>query len=102
MALSTAERMWKRNREVTSTDTVSTEDSEIHKRLYYVLDQIIDTVPEQMKDHPMAKMLVVFAREGKKDLRRIPGEFIEGLSRQIGSAFQWVADGDMADIENES
>lgn len=55
-------------------------------------------VPDEAKDHPMAKMLVVFAREGKKDIRRMPAEFIHNLSATIGEAFTWVADGDMSDL----
>jgi hypothetical protein len=54
-----------------------------------------------MRDHPMAKMLQVFCREGKKDISRIPGPFIESLSRQIGQAFAWVADGSIEDLPQE-
>lgn len=74
-------------------------ESDTHKRLYYVIDNIVAMIPEEMQDSPMAKMLIVFAREGKKDIRKIPEEFIAALSRQIGESFTWVADGDMSDIE---
>lgn len=53
-----------------------------------------------MRDHPMAKMLVVFCREGKKDIRRIEENFILGLSKEIGNAFTWVAEGNIHDIED--
>lgn len=59
---------------------------------------ILDTIPEGMRDHPMARMLKTFAKEGMKDLKKIPPEFIEGLSREMGSAFLWVADGKMSDL----
>ena len=50
----------------------------------------------------MAKMLKTFAHEGKKDLRRIPEEFIISLATEIGSAFTWVANGKMSDLnENQ-
>lgn len=56
-------------------------------------------VPAEAADHPMAKMLQVFAREGKKDIRRMPESFIQQLSGEIGKAFTWVASGDMADVQ---
>jgi hypothetical protein len=80
---------------------MDTDSTETHQRLEFVLDQILNTVPAEMRDHPMAKMLSVFCREGKKDIRRIPGPFIESLSRQIGEAFAWVADGSMSDLPSE-
>lgn len=86
-------------RNSSETEQDSTEESDTHQRVYYVLDRILETVPEQMRDHPMARMLRTFAHEGKKDLKRIPGPFIEQLAEQIGEAFTWVAKGKMADLE---
>ncbi len=63
-----------------------------------MLDQILDMIPDEMRDHPMAKMLNAFLREGKKDLRRIPAEYIVSLSKQLGEAFMWVAEGSMSDV----
>lgn len=80
-------------------EQVSTSDT--HQRVFHVLDQIIGTIPEEMRDHPMAKMLVTFAKEGKKDLARIPAPFIEQLGQQIGEAFLWVANGKMSDLSDE-
>jgi hypothetical protein len=72
--------------------------SDTHKRVEHVLTQIMETIPEQMRDHPMARMLKTFAREGLKDLRRIPPEYIEAMSINIAEAFQWVAKGKMSDL----
>jgi len=57
-------------------------------------------VPPEGLDHPMATLLLSMLREAKKDLRRMPAELIEKLSRPIGQAFTWVADG--GEIPNES
>jgi hypothetical protein len=84
------------------TDTVSIENSPVHQRLFYVVDQLYETIPAEMRDHPMAKLLSVFIREGRKDLIRVPGDFVKGLSKQVGEAFMWVSDGDMADLESEN
>lgn len=62
------------------------------------MSNILDTIPEGMRDHPMARMLKTFAKEGMKDLKKIPPEFIESLSREMGNAFLWVADGKMSDL----
>jgi len=53
--------------------------------------------PEVLQGNPMATMLITFMREAKKDIRRLPVEFIETLSRTIGDAFTWVANGDIED-----
>lgn len=106
-SLSTAERMFRRNRksqgrkEITdSSDGQSAKAiTETHKRLFYVIDQLQGMIPAELRDHPMAKMLTVFARESKKDIRTIDEEFIRGLSREVGKAFAWVADGEMSDVE---
>lgn len=42
----------------------------------------------------MARMFLTVLRESKKDLRRVPEDFILALSRPIGLAFTWVAEGD--------
>jgi hypothetical protein len=70
-----------------------------HQRLFYCLDNIVNLIPEEMKDHPMAKIMVTMAREGKKDLRRMPEDYILKLSKMVGEAFTWVADGDMSDVQ---
>lgn len=101
MSLSVAEKMFRKSpkgQPTLETDSPPVSIDDTHLKLEYVLDQILETVPGEMRDHPMAKMLQVFCREGKKDIRRIPGPFIESLSRQIGEAFAWVADGDVNDI----
>lgn len=50
----------------------------------------------------MAKMLQTFASEGKKDLKRIPEEFIISLSEDLGNAFLWVAKGRMSDLNENN
>lgn len=64
-----------------------------------MLDRVMMTIPEEARSHPMAKMLQTFAREGKKDLKRIPEEFIISLSEDLGNAFLWVAKGKMSDLD---
>lgn len=105
-SLSIAERLYRKNRNRNSdqsphppSDTVTTEG---HKRLYHMLDQIVNMVPVEMNDHPMAKMLSAFVRESRKDLRRIPEEWITGLAAQLAEAFQWVAEGSMSDLEENT
>lgn len=51
-------------------------------------------VPPEALENPMVKLFITFIRESKKDLRRLPEEFILGLSQPIGRAFMWVAEGD--------
>lgn len=91
--------MFKGRRPANSEQSEPDSISETHQRVFYVLDQIINTIPDEMKDHPMAKMLSVFAREGKKDLKRIPAPFITSLAQEIGEAFLWVANGSMSDLD---
>ena len=68
--------------------------SPTHARLDYVLDSLQNMVPPDASENPMVKMFITFLREAKKDLRRLPEEFILQLSRPIGQAFMWVAEGD--------
>jgi hypothetical protein len=74
-----------------STDTV-------HTRLYYVFDQMLEMIPEDVRDNPMAKMIVAFTREGKKDIRRLDPSFIGQLCKPLGEALVWVVDGSMEDL----
>lgn len=78
-----------------------TDEDNIHTRLNYVLDKILELIPPEMHDHPMARMLITFTREGKKDIKRLPAEFIEQLCRPLGEAFVWVSDGSMNDLVEE-
>lgn len=92
--------MYRRSRHLPA-DPVQQESDIIspgHTRLFWCLDQIISYIPPEMREHPMAKVMTTMAREGKKDIRRIPEEYILQMSRQIGEAFTWVADGSMDDI----
>lgn len=106
MALSLAERMFQqKNRsqdtlQQQQTDTDSISDT--HLRVFHVLDRILDTIPDEARSHPMAKMIQTFAREGKKDLRRIPEDFIISLAQEIGTAFTWVAQGKMSDLDEKT
>jgi hypothetical protein len=68
--------------------------SPTHARLDYVLDNLVEMVPPEAIENPMVKIFLTFIRESKKDLRRLPEEFILGLSQPIGRAFMWVAEGD--------
>jgi hypothetical protein len=95
--------MFQRTKEITSqpqqSEQVSTEiESDTHQRVAHVMSNILDTIPEGMRDHPMARMLKTFAKEGMKDLKKIPPEFIENLSNEMGNAFLWVAHGKMSDL----
>jgi len=61
------------------------------------MDHLREMLPEEAMQHPMAIMLLTFMREAKKDIRRLPVPFVESLSRTIGDAFTWVADGEIAE-----
>jgi hypothetical protein len=61
------------------------------------MDHLQEMLPEEVKGNPMAQMLVTFMREAKKDLRRLPVPFVETLSKTIGDAFSWVAEGDLSE-----
>lgn len=94
--------MFRKNQGITQhrpSEPVSISDT--HQRVEHVLTQIVSTIPEQMQNHPMARMLQTFAKESVKDLRHIPAEFIEQLSQNISEAFMWVAKGKMSDLENQ-
>jgi hypothetical protein len=107
MSMSVAEKRYQRRHALSMpslTDTVppesgTTDTDTVHARLEYVLDQIMGLIPDEVSGHPMAKMLVAFTREGKKDIKRMPADFIIQLSKPIGEAFTWVAEGSMNDIE---
>jgi len=68
--------------------------SATHARIDYVLNQLENLVPPEALSNPMVRMFLTFVKESKKDLRRMPEDFIISLSRPIGQAFSWVADGD--------
>jgi hypothetical protein len=57
------------------------------------MDHLQEMLPDEVRSNPMAQMLITFMREAKKDLRRLPEPFIESLSKTIGDAFSWVAEG---------
>lgn len=57
-------------------------------------------MPHEAQDNPMVRMFLTFLREGKKDIRRMPEDFIINLSRPIGQAFTWVAEGGSS-LEND-
>lgn len=96
---SVADKMYqgkRRNRSNSEMAIPSASDSietDIHRRLFFVLDQVIGMIPTEGQEHPMAKMLSAFVREGKKDLKRMPSDMIQHFARQLGEAFSWVADG---------
>jgi hypothetical protein len=64
------------------------------------MDHLQEMLPDEVKGNPMATMLITFMREAKKDIRRLPVPFIETLSRTIGDAFTWVADGSIDETPN--
>lgn len=68
--------------------------SPTHARLSVVLDKLEEMVPPQAMENPMARMFLTILKESKKDLRRLPEEFILALAQPIGQAFTWVANGD--------
>lgn len=72
--------------------------SEAHQRLFFTLDRLVELIPPDAKDHPMAKLMTTFIRESKKDIKRFPEDKLVDLSRKVGEAFCWVADGDINDI----
>jgi hypothetical protein len=58
------------------------------------MDHLQEILPDEAAKNQMGQMLIVFMREAKKDIKRLPPNFVESLSRVIGEAFTWVADGD--------
>jgi hypothetical protein len=61
------------------------------------MDHLQEILPAEAAKNQMGQMLIVFMREAKKDIKRLPDPFVVSLSRVIGEAFTWVADGDMED-----
>lgn len=59
------------------------------------MDHLSEIMPPEVSQNPMGQMFVVFMREAKKDLRRLPEPFIQSLSKVIGDAFTWVATGEI-------
>lgn len=58
------------------------------------MDHLQDMLPpEIIQANPGAIMLITFMREAKKDVKRMPIEIVEKLSRVVGEAFTWIADG---------
>lgn len=72
--------------------------TDTHERLYFCIDNLINQIPPEMQNHPMAKIMSTMARESRKDIRRLPEEYIIAVARTIGEAFAWVADGSMEDV----
>jgi hypothetical protein len=78
--------------------------SDVHTRIFWVMDHLQEILPEEASKNQMGQMLIVFMREAKKDIKRLPEDFVQSLSRVIGEAFTWVADGDVSEppvLENE-
>jgi hypothetical protein len=111
-SLSVAERMWNRRRKnPVQTDMedsiplqgmVSTKHlPECIQRLGYVIDQIINQAPEEIRDTWQFKTVAAMVQEARKDFRRLPEDQVTEFSRSVGHAFLWVADGDMADVAAE-
>jgi len=69
------------------------------QRLAYVIDQILLMAPEEVKGTWQFKTVAAMITEAKKDLRRLPVEQVVEMSRNVGAAFAWVADGSMDDLE---
>jgi len=59
------------------------------------MDHLREMLPPEAMQHPMATMLLTFMREAKKDIRRLPPEYVRSLSKVIGEAFSWVASGEI-------
>src|SRR5215469_10259720 len=55
--------------------------SATHARIDYVLNQLENLVPPEALSNPMVRMFLTFVKESKKDLRRMPEDFIISLSR---------------------
>jgi phosphoserine phosphatase len=113
--LSAAESMWnRRNRRKskqsqmdTDSTTLETTDSiseapEVIQRLAYVIDQILDNAPVDVRGSIAFKTVAAMIQEARKDLRRLPEDQVEEFARMVGQAFLWVADGDIAEVTPET
>lgn len=59
------------------------------------MDHLREILPNEAAQNPMGQMLIVFMREAKKDIKRLPPPFVQALARTIGDAFTWVATGEI-------
>lgn len=59
------------------------------------MDHLSDMLPSEAMQHPFAQMFFTFMREAKKDIKRMPDEFVMSLAKVIGEAFTWVATGEL-------
>lgn len=73
--------------------------SPTHARIDSVLNQLEQIVPPEARDNPLVRMFLTFMKEGRKDIARMPEEYVVMLARPIGQAFTWVADG--GSLEND-
>ncbi len=105
--LSPAEKAWRkrRNRRMGITEQQSvtdiTELDPILQRLAYVIEQILENAPEEIRTTWQFKTVAAMITEAKKDLRRLPLDQVEEMSLAVGNAFLWVAGGRMEDLQLE-
>lgn len=86
-----------------STTPVATDSTspEVIQRLAYVIDQILENAPEDVRNSWQFKTVAAMIQEARKDLRRLPEDQTQEFARMVGQAFLWVADGDIADVTPE-
>ena len=88
----------------TQTATVSTDfspDRDIIQRVRYVFDYILGQLPAEAKKDLRYTAMKTMMYESLKDLARIPDQMIMQMTESMAQALMFVANGSMADLEEE-
>lgn len=84
----------------TPPDSGTTKKRPVIQRIEYVFDKIIEALPDSMRSDWRYAAVKTVMKESIKDLELIPDEAITPIMREFSAALAFVADGDMADIDD--
>lgn len=111
--LSLAERMWRRNRDQTTSESSETSEAqtaeltesedelpEIYRRVDHVLNGLQSLLPSNMAGSPQAAILTEIMRGMRRDISLVPEDQVQQFMHSIGEACLWIAEGLMEDLED--
>lgn len=107
--LSLAERMYRQSRgmetepqdESTDTEVQESEADEVFERVSHVLEGLRSLLPPGMSGTRQVAVLTEIMRGMERDISLVPPEEVKNFMRAISEATAWIADGSMADLEDE-
>ena len=67
-------------------------------RFKYVVDHILTQIPREFEKDPRVSFFKAILRDVVKEVALVPDERLAAMSREAGSAFIFIADGDMDEL----